>query len=1013
MSDLVPSAPRPADPSLPWRSLEEREAREASSQAHDPHHDQPHDQHVGPQAHDPRAALHAREKLFEAPAMLSSVELARRDFLRAVGASLAFAGAAACTRQPDEKIYAYGAKPEALVPGKPLYFATAMPWASGALGLLVESHMGRPTKVEGNPDHPASLGATDPFAQAAVLELYDPARAQLVKRSGAISTWSAFLDEFTAALGAQRASGGAGLRILTPTVVSPTLHAQLAQLLREFPRAAWVQWSPHNRDAARAGALAAFGVDVNTHVDFARCKAVLSLDADFLSGPSAVRAAHDFAQARRVRRESSSMLRLFCAESSISITGAAADRRLPVRPSQITPLAQRIAAKLSAPGAPPAPELDAALNAWADEVAAELAAQRGACAVLAGLEQPAEVHALAHALNHALGAVGATVRFTEPVECAPSDQAEAMRVLVAELQAGRVDLLVVLEGNPVYDAPTELAFGAALRQAKLRVTLALAENETTALSHWHVPAAHFLESWSDARAADGSVAIVQPLIAPLYDGRSAHELVAVMAGKAGAKPYDLVRAHWQAQHEDDDFESYWKRALHDGVLAGRRFSSRSVSLASSALSAAPVRALAGAGGLEYVLRTDPAVYDGRFASNAWLQECPRPLTKITWDNALLLGVATAARLSLASGDLVELSIEGARVEAPVWIAPGHAEECVTLPLGYGRAQAGPLGTGVGFDAYPFARRNARWSGAGAQLRKLGRKHVLAVTQEHHDMERRDLVRTLPLGRLDFAQPHPALAHGETSLYPPVAYPGVAFGMVIDLNTCIGCNACVIACQSENSIPVVGKEQVVAGREMHWLRIDRYYEGDPSNPRVLLQPVPCMHCENAPCEVVCPVGATTHSPEGLNEMTYNRCVGTRYCSNNCPYKVRRFNFLAYSDRETESLKLQRNPDVTVRTRGVMEKCTYCVQRIQEKRIGARRAGREVGGDEIVTACQQVCPAQAISFGDINNAQSAVAKLRQEPHHYGLLEELNTKPRTTYLTKVDALDARAQASQGETR
>ncbi len=992
MSDLVHSAPRPADPAQPWRSLEERAARTAS----------------------PSSAAEVEP----APSsVLSSVELARRDFLRAVGASLAAAGAAACTRQPDEKIHAYGASPEALVPGKPLYFATAMPWASGALGLLVESHMGRPTKIEGNPDHPASLGATDSFAQAAVLELYDPARSQLVKRSGAISTWGAFLDEFTAALNAQRTSGGAGLRILTPTVVSPTLHAQLTQLLREFPRAAWVQWSPHNRDSARAGSLAALGADVNVHVDFTRCNAVLSLDADFLSGPGGVRAAHDFAQARRVRRESTSMLRLFCAESSISLTGAAADRRLPLRPSQLAPLARRIAAKLGVQSTTQA--LAPELEAWADAVAAELAAQRGACAVLAGLEQPAEVHALAHALNHALGAVGSTVRYTEPVECAPGDQFEAMRALAAELQTGRVELLVVLEGNPVYDAPAELSFGAALSQAKLRVTLALAENETTALSHWHVPATHFLESWSDARAADGSISIVQPLIAPLYDGRSAHELVAVMAGKPTAKSYDLVRAHWQAQHEDDDFEGYWKRSLHDGVLAGKRFSTRSVSLSGAAASmassdaSAESRGASGQGGLEYVLRTDPATYDGRFASNAWLQECPRPLTKLTWDNALLVGVATAERLALASGDVVELSIEGARVEAPVWIAPGHAEDCVTLPLGYGRTHAGPLGTGVGFDAYPFARRNARWSGAGAQLRKLGRRHVLAVTQEHHDMERRDLVRTLPLGGLDSAKQHPALAHGDTSLYPPVAYSGAAFGMVIDLNTCIGCNACVIACQSENSIPVVGKEQIAAGREMHWLRIDRYYEGDPGNPRVLLQPVPCMHCENAPCEVVCPVGATTHSPEGLNEMTYNRCVGTRYCSNNCPYKVRRFNFLAYSDLETESLKLQRNPDVTVRTRGVMEKCTYCVQRIQEKRIGARRAGREVGGDEIVTACQQVCPAQAITFGDINNPQSAVAKLREEPHHYGLLEELNTKPRTTYLAKVSPADSRADAAQGEAR
>lgn len=983
-----PSA-APIGPDSPWRSLEEIEARASGGEASDT----------------PLAV--------EANPVISSVELARRDFLRAVGASLAVAGAAACTRQPDEKIHAWGASPEALIPGKPLYFATAMPWASGALGLLVESHMGRPTKVEGNPEHPASRGATDAFAQAAVLELYDPTRAQLMRRNGAISTWSGFLDEFRPAVEAQRARAGAGMRILTPTVVSPTLHAQLTGVLKEFPRAAWVQWSPHNRDAARAGALSAFGADVVAHAAFERTKVVLSLDDDFLAGPSGVRATREFAAARRARRATTSMLRLYAVESSISITGAAADDRLPVRPSVLAAVAARVAAKLgvatsaSSGALPLAPEHER----WADAVAADLAANRGQSVVLVGAEQPAEIHALAHAMNHALGAVGKTVRYTEPTECASSDQSEALRALAGELQAGRVELLIVLEGNPVYDAPAELAFRDAFAKAGLRVTLSLFDNETTELSHWHVPATHFLESWSDARAFDGTVSIVQPLIAPLYDGRSAHELLAVVAGKAGAKAYDLVRAHWQAQHEDDDFETYWKRSLHDGVLAGRGFSNRSVALSNAAPDLA--RLAATAEGLEYVLRTDPATFDGRFAANAWLQECPRPLTKLTWDNALLIGVATAKRLALSSGDRVEFSIEGASVEAPVWVAPGHAEECVTLPLGYGRKSAGPIGTGVGFDAYPFVRRAARWSGSGATLRKLGRRHTFAVTQEHHDMERRDLVRTLRLGALDAAPLHPALAHGETSMYPPVKYDGVAFGMVIDLNTCVGCNACVIACQSENSIPVVGKEEVAAGREMHWLRIDRYYEGEPSNPRVLLQPVPCMHCENAPCEVVCPVGATTHSPEGLNEMTYNRCVGTRYCSNNCPYKVRRFNFFAYADLETESLKLQRNPDVSVRTRGVMEKCSYCVQRIQEKRIGARREGRDVGGDEIVTACQQVCPAQAITFGDINNASSAVAKLRAEPHHYGLLEELNTKPRTTYLAKVSAPRSELSPPPGDAR
>jgi Fe-S-cluster-containing dehydrogenase component/anaerobic selenocysteine-containing dehydrogenase len=1004
MSEPSNSEPAPLGFDRPWRSLEERDARAGAAHEHVHEHGHGHAHGAGAASASPANSL------------LSSVELARRDFLQLVGGSLAAVGAAACTRQPDERIHPYAKSPEALIPGKPLYFATAMPWSSGALGLLVESHMGRPTKIEGNPDHPASLGATDAFAQAAVLELYDPARAQLFKRNGAISTWSAFLDEFSAAAQSQRASAGAGLRILTPTVISPTLAAQLASLLRELPKARWVSWTPHNRDQARAGALAALGVDVVAQPDFARAKVVLALDADFLAGPGGVRAARDFASARRARRETTSIAKLYSLESSLSITGAAADERLPARPSLLAAVASRIASRVGVATAalPLAPEQER----WADRVAADLAAHRGECVVVAGLEQPAELHALAHAMNHALGAVGRTVSYTEPVEFAPGDQHEGLRTLVADLAAGRVDLLVVLEGNPIYDTPADLGFRAAFEKAKLRVTLSLFDNETTALSHWHVPAAHFLESWSDARAFDGTVSIQQPLIAPLYGGRSAHELLAVLAGQPTAKAYDLVRAHWQAQHEDDDFESYWKRSLHDGKLAGRRFSARSVSLADAKPNLARLAAPQDAAGLEYVLRVDPAVHDGRFADNAWLQECPRPLTKITWDNALLIGVATARTLGLVSGDVVECAIDGVKLEAPVWVAPGHSEQCVTLPLGYGRAVAGPIGAGVGFNAYFASRQGARWSGSGASLVKLGRAHAFATTQEHHDMERRDLVRTRELGALERGPKAPLAAHGETSMYPPFKYDGVAFGMVIDLNSCIGCNACVIACQSENTIPVVGKEQIAAGREMHWLRIDRYYEGAPENPRVLLQPVPCMHCEAAPCEVVCPVGATTHSPEGLNEMTYNRCVGTRYCSNNCPYKVRRFNFLAYTDLETESLKLGRNPDVTVRTRGVMEKCTYCVQRIQEKRIGARREGREVGGDEIVTACQQVCPAQAIVFGDINNEASAVAKLRAEPHHYGLLEELNTKPRTTYLAKVvapsaagEARDAGAPGAEGE--
>jgi molybdopterin-containing oxidoreductase family iron-sulfur binding subunit len=958
-----------------WRSLDEVTAGESSA------------------AGEPLA----REAL--QPAQLELGEIERRDLLRLMGASLALAGASACTRQPDEKIYPYAKQPEALIPGVPIHFATAMPWPSGALGLLVESHMGRPTKVEGNPDHPSSLGATDVFAQASVLELYDPDRSQVVRERGAISTWSAFLTALVGALEHQKAKQGAGLRILTESVTSPTLAHQLRDLLKQWPQARWHQWEPINRDEARAGALLAFGTDLVAQHHLEKAEVVLSLDADFLSGPNGVLAMRQFANARRGRQASQSINRLYCAESSVSITGAKADHRLAVEPAVVAALASHVASALGV--ASQGRALDPAHQTWAAAVAKDLGEHRGKSLVIAGGEQPAEVHALAHAINSALGNAGKTVDYTEPPECEPVDQYESLRRLVEDLAAGKVDLLVVLGGNPLYNAPADCGLRGAFEHAELRVHLALHEDETSQQCHWHLPAAHFLESWSDARARDGRVSIVQPLIAPLYGGRTAHEVVAALAGNLTAKPYDVVRAHWQARNEDDDFEGYWRRALHDGVLAGRAFTPRSVAVTG----APPSTALFGSGdaALIALFRTDPALFDGRFANNAWLQECARPLTKITWDNAALIAPATARALGLASEDQVEVKVGGASVVATVWVTPGHAERCVTLPLGYGRTHAGNVGSRVGFDAFALRRVKERWSAGDLALGKTGGKHVLATTQKHHDMERRELIRVRELGELGAGSGHGEEVglEGANSIYPPIPSSSpihASWGMVIDLNACVGCNACVLACQAENNIPIVGPEEVARGREMHWIRIDRYYEGPVDDPHMLFQPVTCMHCENAPCEVVCPVGATTHSPEGLNEMTYNRCIGTKYCSNNCPYKVRRFNFFLYADFETESLKLQRNPDVSVRSRGVMEKCTYCVQRINEARIAAEREDRPLRDGEIVTACQQVCPAQAITFGNIEDKDSAIAKLREEPHHYGLLTELNTRPRTTYLARV---------------
>jgi len=633
-------------------------------------------------------------------------------------------------------------------------------------------------------------------------------------------------------------------------------------------------------------------------------------------------------------------------------------------------------------------------------VARDLQAHRGASVVLAGDGQPPAVHALAHAMNQALGNVGKTVVYTESIEADSVNQTDSLRDLVQDLAAGKVDLLVILGGNPVYNAPADLNFAANISRAGLRVRLGLYEDETSALCQWHVPEAHYLESWGDTRAYDGTVSIQQPLIAPLYGGKSAHEILGAFTDEPERTAYNTVREYWASRRGGPDFEQNWRRWVHDGFIPGTAFEPKAVSVGALSL---PAAAPPKPGEIEVVFRADPTVYDGRFANNGWLQELPKPHSTITWDNAALISPKTAAQRlgpQVNSQDVVEIVYRDRRVRAPLWITPGHADDSITIYLGYGRTRAGRAGTGAGFSAYALRTTTAPWSARGVRLNLTGEQYELAVTQGHNNMEGRDLVRSSDLEdyRKDprFArhdEPEPAL-----TLYQPYEYKDHAWGMAIDLNSCVGCNACVVACQAENNIPVVGKFEVQRGREMQWIRIDRYYEGDWANPRIHFQPVPCMQCENAPCEPVCPVGATVHSAEGLNDMVYNRCVGTRYCSNNCPYKVRRFNFLLYSDYETESLKLLRNPEVTVRSRGVMEKCTYCVQRINRGRIEAEKQDRKVADGEVLTACQQACPAGAIVFGDINDSKSRVARLKAEPRNYGLLAELNTRPRTTYLAEV---------------
>jgi MoCo/4Fe-4S cofactor protein with predicted Tat translocation signal len=966
----------------------------------------------------------------------------RRTFLKLMGASMALAGFTACTRQPPEHIVPYVRQPEELIPGRPLFYATAMSLGGVATGLLVESHEGRPTKVEGNPLHPGSLGASDIFNQASVLGLYDPDRSQTLTNVGEIRPWSAFLGAMRAALNAQAPLKGAGVRLLTESIASPSLAAQIRDLLSHYPAAKWHQWDPASRDNARRGAKLAFGDDVATQYRFEGADVILSLDADFLAeGPGSLRYAREFA-ARRKPADAERMNRLYAIESMPTATGARADHRLPLRPSQTEGACRRIAAALGvaqagAPQSAPGQDDGSAAQKFLAAVVKDLQAHRGASLVIAGDSQPAIVHALAHAINHALGNVGKTIVYTDPVEAEPIDQLESLRALVADMNAGAVDILVILAGNPVYTAPPDLAFGAALGKVALRAHLSLYDDETSELCQWQIPETHFLEGWSDARGFDGTVSIVQPLIAPLYGSKSAHEVLAAMSDHPERTSYDIVREYWAAAPGNQksaaargqralntapvqpvvtpEFEIAWRRWVHDGVVPNTAYAAKTVSLKADFGRTAPAAAPASAGDMELSFRHDPSVLDGRFANNGWLQELPKPITRLTWDNAVLVSPATAAKLNAAGrpalqggehgqiiSDVVELRYRGKTIKGALFVVVGHADDCATVHLGYGRTRAGQVGTQTGFDANLLRTSDAMMFGGGLEIRRTGDTYPLACTQFHHLMEGRHQVRAVT--REEFIRNPAAVTEGDetpprtVTLYPDFKYEGYKWGMSIDINACIGCNACVVGCQSENNIPVVGKGQVMAGREMHWIRIDTYYRGPAENPETYFQPVPCMQCENAPCEVVCPVGATVHSDEGLNDMVYNRCVGTRYCSNNCPYKVRRFNFLLYQDWNTPSLKLGRNPDVTIRSRGVMEKCTYCVQRINEKKIDTEKQDRRIEDGEIKTACQQACPADAIVFGDLNDPKSRVAQLQKEQRNYALLGELNTRPRTTYLAAV---------------
>ena len=940
--------------------------------------------------------------------------VSRRGFMKLMGASMALAGLAGCTKQPDEPIYAYVKQPEDLVLGKPNYFATAHPFVTGAVPLLVKSDEFRPIKVDGNPEHAYNHGSSDPYSQGTLLDMYDPDRSQHVMYRGENREWA----EFAQALQQKVAStkDGTGIYFLSATIGSPTLARQWKAVQAAWPKAKLAQYDP-----AVAGTAVATGENVQYALSDA--DVIVSLDADFLSG-AAYPGFHKLVREYAERRKSpeNGLNRLYAVESTPTTTGMKAEHRLGLRASEVPAFAAELAKAVGVAG------VDAPAYAWTGEqqkylaaLAADLKANAGRSAVIPGLYQDASVAALALAINSTLGNVGKTVTVSaEPLNPLPSDQIADMKALVADMNAGKVDWLIILNANPMYTAPADLGFAAAFNKVETVAHLGMHLDETGQISHWHIPAAHYLESWSDARAYDGTVSIVQPLIDPLYGGRTAHDVFQSLLNDPMLSAYEAVRTTWRPAIKGD-FETGWRKALHAGWIEDTTFEKA----ASPKISIPKVPAPAAKDAVEIIFRPDPNIYDGRWSNVGWLQELPKPVTSLSWDNAAIVSGATLTKLGLEEDDIVELSVGGGRVKAPVIVAPGHPDNSVTVYLGYGREFAGRVGSGAGFNAYLIRNTWAPFFATGS-IKKVEGKWGIAITKSHYQDHRSKLFggegtgnNSLeadealgPRGIIRYAtleefKSNPNFAHeGEgrdtpmldTSLFPNWQYKENAWGMSIDMNSCTGCNACIVSCYAENNIAVVGKQQVRIGRNMQWLRIDTYFEGDLAAPRAHFQPMACQHCENAPCEQVCPVGATVHTPEGLNTMVYNRCVGTRYCSNNCPYKVRRFNFLLFSDFETESLKLMRNPDVSVRSRGVMEKCSYCVQRITAARIEADKENRPVADGEVVTACQQACPASAITFGNINDKTSRIAKLRANERSYQVLADQNTRPRTTYVAAV---------------
>ena len=996
----------------------------------------------------------------EFPAGAAELELdgvSRRNFLRLMGASMALAGIglSGC-RRPEAYLVPYTKSVEWLIPGKAVLYTTSMPQAQGGLPLIATTYEGRPTKLEGNPLVPSSNGGTDLFAQASILDLYDPDRSRTFLFDGKDTEAQKF-DAYLAGVAKElQETNGAGCAVLMETQVSPTRDRFLRTLKERFPQIGLYTYDPLGFEERAAAVLALFGPDIALRPNFEAADIVVSLDCDFLGAEQTLQTIRDFSRRRRVHTSEQGMNRLYAVENRYTITGGMADHRFRCAASQIPAFALQLAKEVAAS------TNDRILNgvvtqlkgggtafdeAWIKECAADLVAKKGRSLVVLGNRFPTWVHGVVLAINNALESFGATLQ----LQSTPRIKTSSLKDLVADTKARSIKRLFIFGGNPVYTAPADFNWAELQRSIPEVVRLGYWFDETSGAANWHVPEAHFLESWGDQRAPDGTYLPVQPMILPLFGGLSQLDLLAKLTGLPGGA--EAIRETFRAFNQDSDFEAAWTRFLRQGFAESTSYQSAKVEFNPNAFpellkSVGPLPGPLSPSAIEVVFPADYKVYDGRYANNGWLQELPDPITKITWDNVVSLSKSTAKALQVEDGDLVEIGVNGSKLQAAVMIAPGHADYSLTLPLGYGRWVVGKVGHGTGFNGYVLRTSDSPYFATGATVNVVQKNgHRLVQTQDHYSMEGRALVREATLdefrGNPDFAKKVWMDADNppNVSLYshPPLNAPN-QWGMMVDLNTCIGCAACVIACQAENNIPVVGKDQVHSGREMHWIRVDRYFasaEGDKNNPRLeedpemVMQPMMCQHCENAPCETVCPVNATVHSEDGLNVMVYNRCVGTRYCSNNCPFKVRRFNFFNYNDRSVmdrvesglpgfqgkqqlylgplapwgmdELSKMQKNPNVTVRSRGVMEKCTYCVQRIETAKISQRvKAGVKgdlsLPTDSVRSACQQACPAEAIVFGDIKDPKSKVSQLRTLPQNYHLLEYLNIQTRTTYLARL---------------